>query len=239
MSRTSSNARQAVIAWLLLFSAAVLGGYIGQLWQRGVDHVITLEYLKVILTWPVAALILVLIVVRRFHHAISSFISRAVELSAFGATAKASPLQRDVNADEGPPGQLPAGLPEDVAQHLGEDARRPAQELAALLLGARREARIWEFRYLSSAGLANSTVGVLTHLGQQAGPISAADYTNLLAGYDEGERTAIDRALTRTHLIQKQADGLVRISGKGADFLQFRGIEVNQIHFEPENYLRR
>ena len=61
-----------------------------------IDWALTLEYLKVFLSWPVVVLIIVLVVIWKFKQSFSDFLSRLTKGEGYGVKLEAMPPQQQV-----------------------------------------------------------------------------------------------------------------------------------------------
>jgi hypothetical protein len=174
-------------------------------------YLVVLEYLKTLITWPVAAVAIVFILRR----SLAALIERIVSVRVPG-------IQLATAQQTEPP---PKPLPETPAPKLPENLNlTPAEQeiLKKLIQADRAAARLWEYRYLNFF-LAPQTQVVLQWLNEvQTTSDNACDAYWLPHIPDETQRSNILRVLMAHHLIEYIAP-ILRITEKGKEYVAWRG----------------
>lgn len=174
---------------------------------------LALEVLRVIVSWPVA----IVVVAFLFRAELRGLIIRIRSVSVSGMQIQLPQLPEGPAAGappNPPPPQLPAGLQLTAAQQ---------QELIQVFQAERAAARLWEYRYLNHF-LARGTQVVLTWLVglQQATTVNAVEAYWIPIIHDPGQRGIIMNVLHTHNLIQ--IDGqVIRVTDKGREYAQWRG----------------
>jgi hypothetical protein len=185
-----------------------------------------LEYLKVILSWPVMGALLGLAVVRTFRPQIASILERPLKLKWPGGGATFGSQERTARA-ELPASTTPPAVPSSESGVTLPDGLQEASEtgrdVVQLVQSERAHAALWEYRYLNLY-LVRGTQMVLDWLATLPQGISTAFYDSQLQAHiaDANERIAILNALQRHHLLTLQ-NGLLRVTDKGREYLRWRG----------------
>jgi len=183
-----------------------------------------LEYIKVLLTAPVLFSIVALIFFNLFKEDIKALILRIAKIKLPGGAEVSTP-QTDQLAIEDERKEpiikndfAVVGLPNDLTpqqQHLVEQVIR--SHIAT--------AYVWEYRYLNYF-LVRITQQVLDWL---AGLPQATTYTYYDAIWlpiipSTSERQVVIKALDAHHLIQTDTTGMISVTPKGREYLEWRGI---------------
>ncbi len=187
-------------------------------------HIATtlLEYVKVFLSAPVIIGAIVIILLYQFKADLKAIISRIGKITFPGGELSMSQLER--TAKERQSETAPSPPAEEVAlpQNL---TLTPEQltELQHLIAGERANAALWEYRFLNYH-LVRQTQLVLDWLASMATPPTVALFDNLLQQFipDAGERRAIIGTL-HSHYLIDTGNGLIVVTPKGRDYLQWRG----------------
>lgn len=177
-------------------------------WMR-----LLLDYLKALVTWPVAAVLIVFLL----RHALVQLIGRVVSVRMPGVqldTRQQVESRATKPAPQTPAPPLPANMPLSEAQQ---------EELRKVFQAERAAARLWEYRYLNQF-LALSTQLVLDWFSQAA-QVTTEDaydaYWNQFIA-DGGQRKVILQVLTGHHLVEA-AGPVLRLTDKGKEYINWRG----------------
>jgi len=173
-----------------------------------------LEFLRVIISWPVSAVVIAII----FQSPIRGLIDRVRSVSVPGIQLQA--MQQPEAVVKGgtqiklPPLQLPTGL--TLAPDQLEVVKQAFQ-------AERAAGRLWEYRYLNYF-LARSTQVVLDWLVglNQVTTADAFDAYWLPLIPDASQRNMIIMALQAHHLIEMDGP-VIRTSEKGCEYAKWRG----------------
>lgn len=190
------------------------------------DANLALEYVKVFLSTPSVVGAIVLVVLLTFRRQIAALIDRIRRLNWPGGSATFGREQGKVEeaaAGGSPAGTLPPNTsPVQLPQHITLSPQQ-AQEIAQLIRSERANAALWEYRYLNFY-LVRSTQAVLDWLATLPQPVSERLVDSHLQAFvpDANERAAISSALQRHHLVVA-ADGAIRVTDKGREYIQWRG----------------
>lgn len=172
-----------------------------------------LEIIRIVISWPVAAVIVAVL----FQSEIRGLIARVRSVSMPGMQIQAPqmPERPPVAAPPNPPPpELPAGLVLTPAQQ---------QQFVQIFQAERAAARLWEYRYLNQF-LARGTQIVLDWLIglQQSTTIDAFEAYWIPVITDAAQRRIIIDVLQAHNLIQ--IDGpAIRVTDKGREYAQWRG----------------
>jgi len=183
---------------------------------------IVLEYLKVVLSTPVIAGAIVVLLLCQFRSDIKALIGRIGKITFPGGELSMSQAERTAKESGGdtppppPPSEvaLPQGLtltPEQVT------------ELQQFIAGERANAFLWEYRFLNYH-LVLRTQQILDWLPSLTPPPTVALLDNLLQQFipDAEERNAITGTLHSHHLID-WSSGLIVVTPKGREYMAWRG----------------
>jgi hypothetical protein len=179
-----------------------------------------LEYLKVILTTPVAIGVLGTVILVLFRAEIRSLINRIASLKWGSAELAAPqlPTSAEQSGHEGLPNPTPPALPAGVTA-----APQDAQALDQALTAERSRAYLWEYRYLNHF-LVHATQRVLDWLASLSAPttIHAYDaYWQPLIPSAEQRRTIL--SVLESHNLITFHGELIEVTPKGREYIQFRG----------------
>ena len=187
---------------------------------------IVLEYLKVLLSWPVVTGIISLIAIKTFRPQIAALLGRPLKLewpgggASFGSQDKTSKAELPTNnaIPAIPASSEVVALPQSVSPSSSE-----AQDIVHLVRSERANAALWEYRYLNLF-LVRGTQVVLDWLATLPNGISSAFFDSQLQAFitAANERFAILNALQKHHLVSINAD-LISITDKGREYLTWRG----------------
>lgn len=186
---------------------------------------IVLEYFKVFLSTPVVVGVIALVGLILFKSETKALIDRIASVSFPGGGGFSTSQQSRAEQEnvQGPTPDVPEG--EEVS--LPEDLKLDQQQLEAvtkLYLSERANAYLWEYRYLNYF-LAQSTQFVLDWLRNYNQPVSRSLFDNIWTPLIPSveERQAILNALQAHYLIQMSAEGLVEVTPKGHEYVEWRG----------------
>lgn len=189
--------------------------------QSNIDWSLVLEYLKVILTWPVAFLIVALTVIRVFREPIAFWLER-LRIDYGGATLSSSQ-------------QISTGTEQNIQeleiQDQPLDQAGPAKQVtpvnktdeSELVQQWRANAYLWEYRYLNRY-LVFHTQQFLDWLYDLNKPIAlgvANSFWMLKIPLPE-ERQAVLNALRQHHLVELTGDQ-ISVTEKGREYVTTRG----------------
>lgn len=176
---------------------------------------LVLEFIKVILSAPVIAGVVVLRLAMIFRAEISSFLGRLFSVKLPGFDMEASQAQR-LRLEPAAPASIDPPAPSAANPSPGDHA-----------LAARAEnhaAKLWEFRYINML-LVRKTQFVLDWINSCRLPPTISIYNaRYLTSIPEAfERRAVLEVLERHELVEFTAEGLMKMTQKGKDYLEFRG----------------
>lgn len=175
-------------------------------------YLVVLEYIKALVTWPIAAVVIVFLLRR----ALASLIERVVSVRMPGVQLDTRQQVETVVTKPAPPTPAPQ-LPPNM-QLTAEQQ----EELKKVFQAERAAARLWEYRYLNLF-LALSTQFVLQwFVSVQVTTDNACDafWSQYIA--DASQRKIILQVLTSHHLIE--ADGpALKVTDKGKEYVRWRG----------------
>jgi len=184
-----------------------------------------LEYLKVVLTWPVLITVVALVFIFQFREDLKALILRIAKIKLPGGTELSTPQStRLASEDNKPPPQsepqaqpVVAGLPNDLTPQQRDVVEKLVRSHIAT-------AYLWEYRYLNYF-LARGTQMVLDWLIGLPYPATYSYYdsTWLPLIPSANERQAIITALQAHHLIHQDTSGLITVNPKGHEYQQWRG----------------
>lgn len=176
---------------------------------------LVLEFLRVLTAWPVAVFVLVVVCITKFKIPITALINRIAAIRLPGGGELLTPqadqnlADRALRAVEATTEAPATGAPENDSKQ-------------AVVADGKEHAALWEYRYLNYY-LVPRTQWILDWLASRK-PISVATFDSWLIPvvYDPIERAAIFDALRAHHLIRVD-DGMISVSEKGREYLQWRG----------------
>ena len=190
------------LGFALYFAGAVLG----------------LEYLKVLLNWPV----IILVIIMNFKQPISQWLSQ-LRIDYGGLSLSSSQQAKSVEEKQTDSPAVPQVNPKNDQTEKTEKAPDGAS-LEDRLRQWRANAYIWEYRYLNYY-LVYNTQCVLNWLYDNNKPIDfeVIDSVWRLIIPNAQERVAIVSALQQHYLIQTTGNGF-EITPKGREYVEFRGM---------------
>lgn len=194
---------------------------------------IVLRVLEAVLSWPVAALVVGLVFLKRFERAISDFIRRVVRAEAYGARVEASRPEeqtREADAAQDLPRQ------DDIRRYISDN---PGEVLAAY------ERAVRGFTFERAYNLIyGSQLELLEHLESLGS--TGEDYVNLVPYFNEfRERSQLESAQFATYLsflltlefiesVGAGNDLRMKITPLGIDFLNYIRAEYGSTYkFKP------
>jgi hypothetical protein len=195
---------------------------------------LVLEFVKVILSAPVIGGAVGLTALLMFRKDIQSLLLRAGRIRFPGGEFEASQLDKSRESDGGKPepvpeepGSIDAGqLPQSLTPEQSEAVRQ-------LFLSERARAALWEYRFLNYF-LVRGTQIVLDWFAALSSPLSYelfhTYWTPVIMSVRE--REAILQALAGHYLIADD-NGLLSITPKGREYLQWRGPLPALPHVSP------
>ena len=175
-------------------------------------YLIVLEYIKALVTWPVAAVVIVLLL----REPLTGLIKRVVSVRVPGVHLDAQ--QQAETAISKPAPQTPAPpLPANL-----QITPQQQEELKQVFQAERAAARLWEYRYLNLF-LALGTQLVLqwfTTIGVTTEDAYDAYWLQYIP--DAGQRKIILQVLTGHHLVEVDGPAL-KATEKGKEYVGWRG----------------
>lgn len=188
---------------------------------------IVLEYLKVLITWPLLGTLGLLIVALMFRHQLREFIDRLQHIrtpGGFEAETQQTPVpalttEETPAASEELQGKL-STLQSELA-HNESEKQHIVQMAIAAITKAEELARHWEFSYLDLF-LVQHTKQVFAFLAGSPSSVEADRLAQLAAmmSLPPAEFGAITNALKTTELIS-EADNRYMVTEKGKAFMAF------------------
>jgi hypothetical protein len=177
---------------------------------------LVLEYLKVVVSWPVAVIIIGLIFMSRFKLPLTALIDRVAAIRIPGGAELLTP-QAAMNVLDA--SRSPASAPA-LAAEVGHEAGPDREERAE---SERRRATLWEYRFLNYF-LVPRTQIVLDWLNGR-GPTGVAEYDAWMLPLvpNPVERFAVIDALRNHHLVDISANHMISVTPKGKEYIQWRG----------------
>lgn len=182
-----------------------------------------LEYLRVVLSMPIAVLTVSLVFILLFKKEIRGLIDRIASLKFGGFEATASQSRMSNQVMDNP--AVPAASPDpQIETAQGTNAVLSASPNAAqeVLDAERARASFWEFRFLDFFLVPNTqrVLDWLLSLNERATvPLYDAIWSQSI--HDSNERMAILDALRNHYLIQF-VDGLIEVTPKGREYAALR-----------------
>lgn len=200
-----------------------------------IDWQILLEYVKVILAFPVTTLICFLTFILLYRADVSRLLSRIAKMSFSGASVEMTSQRQlsksddDENAETAPEPtssdiEAVSKLTDFITEFDGIDNGLKAK-IETLLLSERTNSYLWEYRYLNRFLVYNSQ-RVLDWLIERDKPATERLYDSvwMQAIPEPNERRAILNALKTHHIIfTDDTSGIVTVTPKGVEYAEFRG----------------
>jgi hypothetical protein len=219
LSLKSSNAVVIIIAvcMLVVFPLALT-------LLRGDASSVLLDYIKVVLSWPVAILILGLILFTRFHDAVDSLIRNVKSVKLPGGSKIQTWAAPAVGAGTTPPREGRTITGSATATGRGTATAKAEVIKAGASSGAEAlsdELR-WKFSYLANFFVPNTKRVLLWF--HEKGELDRVDYhafwSSLIPGLDQA--TVILGVLLQYGML-KDERGTLRMTDEGSKFLHFIG----------------
>lgn len=185
-----------------------------------VDWILVLEYLKVLLSAPVLFSLVLIIFIRGFKTELRNLVNRIASIKFPGGAEVNTPQPlNDVSSKFVPTPtiefnqSLPAGLTKDQETTITH-----------LIKSHIANSYLWEYRYLNFF-LVRKTQLVLDWLTTFNQPVTANFYDSvwILSIPDANERRIILEALQAHHLIQINELGMIELTPKGKEYIEWRG----------------
>ncbi|MCG8430929.1 MAG: hypothetical protein MJA29_07140 [Candidatus Omnitrophica bacterium] len=182
-----------------------------------------LDYLKVLLTWPVVFLIVALIFIFKFKEDLKALILRIAKIKLPGGTELTTPQSKRLKEEELK--TLPKTDTESLAQMLPDGLTSDQRDAVEKLLSSHKATSyLWEYRYLNYYLVFNTQIVLDWFIGlNQPIAYSFYDSTWLPTISSANEREAIITALQAHHLIQQDTSGLITVTPKGKEYHEWRG----------------
>ena len=185
---------------------------------------LVLEYVRLLLSAPVVCGLIALVALIVFKPDIKTLIDRIATIK-FPGGSELSTSQRSRSTEEASQQAAP-DVPDSEQIPLSSDIQLTQDQQIAvneLYRAERANAYLWEYRYLNYF-LVLTTQGVLDWIATNQQPTSVSLFDNFWAPLipSTEERNAIIDALQSHHLIML-SDGLIRISPKGQEYIDWRG----------------
>lgn len=184
---------------------------------------LTLEYLKVLTSTQIVWGVVILVLACKFKKEIRNLIDRIAHIKFPGGELSANRPQSSDAESYAKEGQIrPELLPPEEIPEL-EVSPEERERIKCALDSERVRAALWEYRYLNTF-LVYKTQLVLDWIGSQPQKISYAAYDTYWLPYipNANERNTIVDVLQAHHLIDF-TDGLINITPKGAEYINWRG----------------
>ena len=208
-----------------LFATLAVKRKYNKMAESKIESTITfLDYLKVFLTGPVLFSLVFIIFIFMFREDVKALLLRISKIKLPGG-AEVSTAQSARSGEESPSQGKPVvdnnvqitGLPDDLNP-------QQKQSIEQLVRSHISTAYLWEYRFLNYH-LVRGTQLVFDWLAglPQATTYSHYDSVWLPIIPSANERQAIINTLQAHHLIQCDTNGLIIVSDKGREYLQWRG----------------
>jgi hypothetical protein len=187
--------------------------------------IMVLEYLKVILTWPVLSTLVSLVFILRFREDLKALILRIAKIKLPGGAEIDTPQSTRLAAEDNKPApQAGAQVQQAVSDLPNNLTPQQRSDVEALLRSYIATSYLWEYRYLNYF-LARSTQVLLDWLVGLQSPTTYALYDSFWLPLipSANERHAMFTALEAHHLIYQDESGLITVNPKGREYQQWRG----------------
>jgi hypothetical protein len=180
-----------------------------------VNWAMLLEYLKVILAWPLLIAIVLLTFFRMFREQIRTFIKNISSVKFPGGEIQ----QQSFIKDEGPLPQTPQPPNLNAGTVLTPEQ---VKEIASVFDAERAAARLWEYQYLNHF-LAPVTQMTLNWFVSLDGPTTDNAFEAYMTSFvpDVQQRQAILQALASHHLIEFDGPA-IRATVKGREYARWQ-----------------
>ncbi len=185
-----------------------------------IDWALVLEYLKVFLSAPVIFLLVLIIFIRTFKTELRNLVNRIASIRFPGGAEVNTPQPLNDASSKSVPKptiefnqSLPAGLTKD--QEI---------KITHLIRSHIANSYLWEYRYLNFF-LVRKTQLVLDWLTTFIQPVAWSFYDSfwILTIPDANERKNILEALQAHHLIEFDQLGMINLTAKGKEYIEWRG----------------
>jgi len=185
---------------------------------------LVLEYIRVLLSWPVVVLALGLFFLVKFKEPITALIGRiaAIKLPGGGELLLPQTIHNELVAQAKVEATMTATLGPTTAEATGQVSGAPDDGAAQRLRSERERAALWEYRFLNYF-LVPRTHVVLDWLANRQ-PTSYGTYDAWIMRYVPNplERQAMINALRNHHLIHVNGD-MISVTEKGHEYIEWRG----------------
>lgn len=185
-----------------------------------VDWILALEYLKVLLSAPVLFSLVLIIFIRSFKTELRNLVNRIASIKFPGGAEVNTPQPLNDASNKSVPTptiefnqSLPAGLTKDQETTITH-----------LIRSHIANSYLWEYRYLNFF-LVRKTQLVLDWLTTFNQPVNGSFYDSVWIPSipDANERRIILEALQAHHLIQINELGMIELTPKGKEYIEWRG----------------
>lgn len=185
-----------------------------------VDWLLVLEYLKVLLSAPVLFSLIFILFILTFKNEFRNLVNRIASIRFPGGAEVNMPQPLNDSSNKSVP-TLTVELNEPLPGGLTK-----AQETAITYLIRSHIANsyLWEYRYLNFF-LVRKTQLVLDWLTTFIQPVTWSFYDSvwILSIPDANERKIIIEALQAHHLVQINELGMIELTPKGKEYIEWRG----------------
>lgn len=181
-----------------------------------------LNYLKVLLTWPVISSIVFLVFIFQFKEDLKALILRIAKIKLPGGAELTTPQSMRLEENENK--TLPKTGTESLDQKLPDGLTSYQRDTVEKLVNSHKATSyLWEYRYLNLYLVPNTQI-VLDWLINLKQPIDYSFYDSfwLPSISSATERNAIISALETHHLIQQNSSGLITVTPKGKEYHEWR-----------------
>ena len=183
---------------------------------------IILSYLKVVFSWPIVTLIMVIIFIARFKEPISDFFRRLIKAEAYGAKIQASnPSEQKKEAEE-----IPQIQPEsEIESYIRDNPQEALKTIINFSRGFRFE-RIFNFIY-------GTQINLLIHLSSK-GELGDK-YINVMSYYNDYiTRSRLYSAKSEDYFGFLHSMQMIEFFGEGTNF----SIRITPIGADFISYIR-
>lgn len=171
-----------------------------------------LEYIKALVTWPVAVVVIVLLL----RESLTGLIGRVVRVRVPGVHLDTN-QQAETTASKPPP-QTPAPpLPANL-----QITSQQQEELKQVFQAERAAARLWEYRYLNLFLALGTQLVLQWFTTTKVTTEDAYDAYWLQYIPDASQRKIIIQVLTGHHLVEVEGPAL-KVTEKGKEYVGWRG----------------
>jgi hypothetical protein len=185
---------------------------------------LVLEYVRVLLSWPVVVLALGVFFLVRFKPQIAALIDRVASIKLPGGSEVLLPqtIHNELVAHAKVEATLTAQLGPVTANATGDVSSPNTVGVEQRVRSERERAYLWEYRFLNGF-LVPRTQLLLDWLASRA-PTAYGTYDAWMMAHvtNPGERSAMIDALRSHHLITVD-DDMITVTEKGREYIQWRG----------------